>query len=254
MLLFSTVLQINELLTEEIFIQNVIEWNQNSPHQENIIPGIVWDGQESVRFGTDLVWMDITKYDKEEIVAVRYEKIAEDGVIWNSDFVVNFRERKMAIQLDRSYKEEALTADTTFSTPHFITMMIRGGYLVDDSNLAVDTEAFGVCKDHQIMLEALADGDRRYRLPVVFVSKLANGDDPLDVRRLSYRLKGAAHVLTEECTFAQCEGRELACNGDVGIYYPSAAIGYRRFSYKGYTGGSSAGVYVSRVSEGRRVG
>jgi len=41
MLLFSTVLQINDLLTEEIFIQNVIEWNQNSPHQENIIPGIV---------------------------------------------------------------------------------------------------------------------------------------------------------------------------------------------------------------------
>ena len=40
--------------------------------------------------------MDIETYESEEIVAVRHEKRQEGGVIWDSDFVMNFRERKMA--------------------------------------------------------------------------------------------------------------------------------------------------------------
>ena len=40
MLLFSTVLDINDTLTKDAFIQLVIDWNQGSPHEENIIRGI----------------------------------------------------------------------------------------------------------------------------------------------------------------------------------------------------------------------
>lgn len=35
MLLFSTVLDVNETLTKEAFIQLVIEWNQNSKYESN---------------------------------------------------------------------------------------------------------------------------------------------------------------------------------------------------------------------------
>ena len=50
----------------------------------------------NVRFGNENLWMDIETYESEEIVAVRHEKRQEGGVIWDSDFVMNFRERKMA--------------------------------------------------------------------------------------------------------------------------------------------------------------
>ena len=37
MLLFSTLLEINDTMTKDSFIQLVLEWNQGSPHEENII-------------------------------------------------------------------------------------------------------------------------------------------------------------------------------------------------------------------------
>lgn len=53
MLLFSTLLEINDTMTKDAFIQLVLEWNQGSPHEENIIQGIEWNGERNVRYGTD---------------------------------------------------------------------------------------------------------------------------------------------------------------------------------------------------------
>lgn len=44
MLLFSTVLSINDTMSKDDFIRLAIEWNQGSPHKENVIPGLVWNG------------------------------------------------------------------------------------------------------------------------------------------------------------------------------------------------------------------
>ena len=41
MLLFSTLLEINDTMTKDSFIQLVLEWNQGSPHEENIIQDTV---------------------------------------------------------------------------------------------------------------------------------------------------------------------------------------------------------------------
>ncbi|MCQ5343799.1 hypothetical protein NE675_12345, partial [Megasphaera massiliensis] len=69
------------------------------------------------------------EYQKEDIDAVRYEKRDAEGVIWDSAYIINFKDMKMSILLDRSYLEEALKVDTEFSTPHFNSMLIDGGYL-----------------------------------------------------------------------------------------------------------------------------
>ena len=37
MLLFSTILKIDKSLTKEAFLNLVIEWNQGSPHENNVI-------------------------------------------------------------------------------------------------------------------------------------------------------------------------------------------------------------------------
>ena len=42
MLLFSTILDIDESMTKDDFIKLVIKWNQGSPHANNVIPGIQW--------------------------------------------------------------------------------------------------------------------------------------------------------------------------------------------------------------------
>ena len=64
MLLFSTILDIHESLTKEKFIQLVIEWNQGSPHTENIISELEWHGESNVRYGDNRLWMAIDEYRK----------------------------------------------------------------------------------------------------------------------------------------------------------------------------------------------
>lgn len=74
MLLYSTILDINSTLTKDDFIQLVIEWNQKSPHKDNVISDLNWKGEYNVRYGNDSLWLDIEEYRNKNIVAVRYEK------------------------------------------------------------------------------------------------------------------------------------------------------------------------------------
>ena len=162
MLLFSTLLEINDTMTKDAFIQLVLEWNQGSPHEENIIQGIEWNGERNVRYGTDTLWLAIEEYRNENIIAIRYEKTEADGVVWDTDYVMNFNDMKMSIQLDRSYLEEALVIDPTFSTPHFITLLIAHGYLKDDGNLAILRTPCFITKDNIPLLANIINGNARY--------------------------------------------------------------------------------------------
>ena len=67
MLLFSTILDINDTMTKDVFIRLVIEWNQGSPHVENIINGIHWSGERNIRYGEDGKWLDIEEYRNQNI-------------------------------------------------------------------------------------------------------------------------------------------------------------------------------------------
>ena len=124
MLLFSTKLDIVDRMTIDDFISLVIEWNQGSRHPENVIPEIFWNGEHNISYGNPNLWMEIQEYRNRNIVAVRYEKREEDGIIWDTDYVMNFNEHRMAIRLDRSYTEDALVTNDAFSTPYFINLSL----------------------------------------------------------------------------------------------------------------------------------
>lgn len=80
MLLFSTILEINETFTKEKFIELVITWNRGSRYEENIIPGLEWDGRMNVKYGDDQCWLEIEEYRNRNIIAVRYENADENGL------------------------------------------------------------------------------------------------------------------------------------------------------------------------------
>lgn len=124
-------------MTKDTFIQLVIEWNQGSPHENNIIPEMSWNGERNIRYGNDTLWMEIQEYRNQDIIAVRYEKKELDGAIWDTDYVMNFKTMKLSVRLERSFLEEALSVDSKFSTPHFITLLIEKGYLKDDGGLSI---------------------------------------------------------------------------------------------------------------------
>ena len=241
MLLFSTVLPISDTLTPDSFIRLVKEWNDSSEYAENIIPDIHWNGESDVRFGNEDVWMRILEYKKKGILAVRYEKNAKDGRIWDSDYIVDFQKRKICIRLDRSFDEEAIITSRTFSTPHILTLLIRGGYIDADCGVKIMRDPLYVGAEDIPTMKEIFRGLKHCRLPVVYVSKTFAGKDPLDVSFLASRLKGAAHVMVAESAAIgrlfrkECSGR-CEKDGDAGIYFLSGKRGRKRFSYRSFIG------------------
>lgn len=236
MLIFSTILDINDTLTKDKFIELAIEWNQNTPHANNIVPNLQWDGSRNVRFGSDEIWLEISEYRNEDIIAIRYERVSEDGVVWDSDFVMNFNEMRMSIQLDRSYREDALVIDSDFSTPHFIRLLIDGEYIKDDAGLKVSGRPIYITERNISILTDVINETSYFRMPVVYVSKTFDDADPIDVRKIAGRLKGVAHVLVEGSRSLNNKLRTLCSDkneyyGAVGVYYPNSSQPPKRYLY-----------------------
>lgn len=249
MLLFSTMLTINDSLTKDKFIELVIKWNQGSPHADNVISGIEWNGERNIRFEDGRLSLAMEEYRNGNTIAVRYEKIDADGVVWDTDYVMNFTTRKMGIRLDRSYLESAVLPNSGFSTPHFITLLIADNYLERDHDLSISNKPYYIETDEIDKVADIVNG-KRYRLPVVYVSKTCNDEFPLDVNWLASRLKGVAHVLVQQSNCSNSRLREL-CDGKneyygaVGIYFPIQTENHRRFLYRAYPGSEQQ--YLERV-------
>ena len=236
MLLFSTVLDINSTMTKDSFIQVVLEWNNSSKYDYNIIPDIQWNGEYTVRYGNERLWLEFKENKKDNTIAVRYEKCEDTGVIWDTDYVMNFDTMKMAIRLDRSYTPEALETNSAFSTPHFITLLIQKGFLKDDNDLPVNREPFMINEKNVLFLSDIINGNKKYRLPIIYVSCTYN-HWPVDTGLLASKVKGVAHVLVQEDKITDrwlmdlCD--EYEYNGAIGIYYPNPSIGHQRFLFHG---------------------
>ena len=239
MLLFSTILSITDSLTPESFIKLVMEWNKGSNYPENIIPDMQWNGERNIRYGTDDLWLEIMEYPEEDILAVRYEKLSSDGRIWDSDYVVNFKEKKICIRLDRSYSDDAFITDSRFSTPHIITMLIERGYLKDDAGLETLRAPMLVGVKDAARLRGIFSGKKEYHLPIVYISRKKSGETAVDADWLASRLKGAAHILLADSSgcdrvFRERCFRKTETDGAIGIYYLSSVKRHKGFKAKRY--------------------
>ena len=234
MLLFSTILKIDKSLTKDAFLNLVIEWNQGSPHEDNVIRNLKWDGSYNQKFGDETISLEFKEYRNEEIVAVRYVKKLDDGIIWKTDYIMNFKDYKMSIMLDRSFTEDAIGVDPSFTTPLFIRLLIEKGYVVDDNDLPILMNPHLIGCENLSVLTAVINGTKFYDLPVVYVSKTFSNNIPIDVDKLAYALKGVAHIFVQEDletnTFIreQCNSTN-EYNGAIGIYYQSDVVKHKRF-------------------------
>lgn len=241
MLLFTTILNITDKLNKKEFINLLVKWNQEAKYRENIVPGVTWNGEKNIKFGIDKLSIEIIDYLEKDILAVRHEKITDDEVVWDTDFVVNFAERKISIRLDRTFSEDALEMNAAFSTPHFISLLIEHGYLQDDQDLPILRDPIVITDCNLETVQQVVRNKEYYELPVVYVAKDFADQDPLSISWLASRLKGAAHVLVEKSKEACRKCTEICGEtaeeyGAVRIYYPSLGVNRKRFLYRSDTG------------------
>ena len=175
--------------------------------------------------------MQIEEYRNQNIIAIRYEKVDDDGLVWDTDYVMNFNEMKMAIRLDRSFLEEAQTMYPTFHTPAFIALLIDGGYIQDDNGFAIGRRPVSITENNLDLIADVINEKERYNLPIVYISKTDDERDPVNAKEVAKRLKGVAHVLVQKDSWTtqslrrKCNGQN-EYNGAIGIYFPNKAAGH----------------------------
>lgn len=180
--------------------------------------------------------LEIEEYRNENIIAARFEKL-EDGVIWDSDYIMNFNDMKMVVRLERSFTEDAKEIRSQFATPHFLKMLIEEEFVVSDNGLEVSFISTNINEGNVKLLAQIINSEINFALPVVYVSKTYDNKDPLDVDRLARYLRGVAHVLVQESSDTSSIIRQM-CNdknpyyGAIGIYYPTTTYHKNRFLYK----------------------
>ena len=236
MILLSTILDIKESMTKEAFIQLVFEWNQKSPHKDNIIQNIEWRGEKNITYIDKNLSLTIEEYRNKNIIAIRYEKTGEDGIVWHSDYIMNFDSMKMSIRLDREFLAEATTINSRFTTPYFIKLLIEGGYVKDDGNLQVLAEPIVIDEKNIDLLANVINGEVDYKLPVIYISKNHQNTNPVNIDKLAYQLKGIAHILVQKDhnsneIIKNKTNKRNEYNGAIGIYYPNKADRHRRYLY-----------------------
>lgn len=224
MVTYTTKFPINELFDKEEFVKTVIKWNQGSKYDR--IQKLQWDNKTyECEWVQDNISLSIQEIETESIVASRLKKEDEHGM-WLTDFVLNVLQGTIAISVSLETTEFTTDFFPTYYPPFFVKMVMFGEYAGSDHGISVQNKEHLVpeCLD---FFENVVTKKIVSRLPVVYVAKTMDGNDPLDVNKLAFRLQGVAHVLCEPeegIGFAdlsdELDNVELKA-GKVFIFYPS---------------------------------
>ncbi len=239
MLLYSTLLDINDTMGKDDFIRLAIKWNQGSPREEDRVPNINWNGERNISFGDNRVRLEIEEYRNENIIAIRYEKQDENNTVWDTDLIMNFNKMKMSIRLDRSFSGDVQLNDTSFSTPFFVSLLIREGYLKPDGEFQIRDRAISIgLKDIDTMVRVI-NGTADHQLPIVYVSRTPEGNTTVNIKSVVNLLKGIAHVFVQEGDWIddtlgkKCNWKN-EYNGAIGIYFPNNTLVHRKYLYNAH--------------------
>lgn len=225
MITYTTKFPVSENFLQEEFIATVVKWNQGSRYDR--IENVHWDGREhECRWEQDGISLEIQEIASQKIIASRLKKEDAHGV-WMTDFVLNYKERYIAVSVRLETTEFTTDFYPTYYPPFFVKMVIYGGYAGEDAGLPVKQTPH-LLDGYADFFRKIAHKEVKTRLPVVFVARTSDGQDPIDPGKLAFRLQGVAHVLCEPAHGVELRGvsdildNREARAGKVFIFYPSS--------------------------------
>lgn len=195
MLVFSTILPVSENLTTEKFIDLVSEWVLDKK-RKHTFDDFIWDGSPtfSVRSRSGESELIIQNCAEIQSVAIRY-KITFPYVESIIDYVLS--DKMLSIQMHQSLTGEAPNF-FNFRMPSIIETLIERGYTGKDNGLQVSNEPLYLYNKDTRRVSSLYEQPCKYKLPVVYITKNAEGTYNADIEKLADILAGIAHVWAEK--------------------------------------------------------
>ena len=192
MITYSTKFPIKESFDKKTFVEMVIKWNQGSKYDK--FDSLEWDGESfSTSWEDDDKKLIIDELSPKEVVASRFQKEDEHG-LWKTDFILNCDKKYITIRVELETTQFTTDFYPNYYPPFFVKQIIYWEYAGEDGCLPVDQDAH--CLDsYKGDIDDIVFGRASLALPIVFVSKKPEGDFPVDLSALAFKLQGVAHVI-----------------------------------------------------------
>lgn len=196
MITYSTKFPINDRYSKDNFVNMVIRWNQGSKHDR--FENMVWDGSSfCVEWKEDKKILSIIDYDKIGVIASRLAKEDEHGM-WKTDFLLNYSQGYLTIRVTLETTEFTTDFFPSYYPPFFVKKVIYEGFAGADNGFQVSQGTHHIDLDNIEVLKGIVERRIECKLPAVIVSRTTDGELPMELGELAFRLQGVAHVLEEE--------------------------------------------------------
>ena len=195
MITYSTKFPVKEKFDKKTFVEMVLKWNQGSKYDK--FNSLEWDGENySTFWEEDGKKLFIEELSSEGVVASRYQKEDEHGV-WKTDFILNCNRAYITVKVVLETTEFTTDFSPNYYPPFFVKQIIYWQYAGEDGGIPVDQNAHSL-DVHFDNIKEFVTGGTSLALPIVLISKKSEGDYPVDLSTLAFKLQGVAHLIYED--------------------------------------------------------
>lgn len=198
MLIFSTKLYVKKELTNECFIDMVIQWAAGSPNYS--FSGLAWNNEEEYTVESEDKAQKLTILNYNETILVRLIN-RNRKIIWTNEYVLTSRDGKriLSVQLYNDAEDVSAKMPNTFKCPRLLKTIIKDGYGDLDNGLDTNDKCLIITKENIDIIKNIILDNNEYMMPVVYVtSTIFNSEFLLNYEDLAKDLAGVAHVLVEK--------------------------------------------------------
>ena len=222
MITYSTQFPVKENFDKKTFVEFVIKWNQGSKYDK--FDNVEWDGESySVQWEETGKILVIDELTHKGVVASRLQKEDEHG-LWKTDFILNYVQKYITVRVALETTEFTTDFYPIYYPPFFVKQIIYWEYSGTDFDIPVGNVAC-VLDEYKKCIDGIVSGEVACTLPIVLISKKEDGELPVDVSNLAFKLQGVAHVIFEgDDASLETYTKELDCDGSKGtaiILYPN---------------------------------
>lgn len=186
MLIYSTRFRAVPAFDRKCFVRSVIEWNRNGQYSIDDVE------EDSFSFiaGDDSHYLEVTNLEAASVIAARMH-IENNGGVWNTDIVLNYKENVLSVYVNRTLSENTHNPSAKAFVPQFVSQIINSGYADKSMGIAITNTAVKLNNRNSI-LEAINTSDR-FSLPMVYLSSRSE----LNADLLASKLAGLAIVVSD---------------------------------------------------------
>ena len=222
MITYATQFPVKDSFDKKTFVEFVIKWNQGSKFDK--FEKIDWDGKSySVQWEEQNKKLTIDEVVPRGVVASRLQKEDKHG-LWKTDFILNYGQKYISIRVALETTDFTTDFFPVYYPPFFVKQIIYWEYSGVDGIIPVGKDAH-VIEEYKNCIDSIIFGNAACILPVVLISKKDDGELPINVSELAFKLQGVAHVLFEGDEISlDLYSEKLGCEVDNGaaiILYPN---------------------------------